>query len=64
MLAGRLKPVLDRRSPFPFTADGVNFQLQASKHAHGKFVVAVLDAADRSADVSGDHSADGSAADI
>ncbi|CAN0007305.1 unnamed protein product, partial [Laminaria digitata] len=42
----RLKPVLDRRSPFPFTIEGVQaaFHLQASKHAHGKVVVAVLGA--------------------
>lgn len=38
---GRLKPVLDPASPFPFTADGVKaaFKLQTSKHAHGKVVV-------------------------
>lgn len=41
--AGRLNPVLDPASPFPFTADGVKaaFKLQASKHAHGKVVVTV-----------------------
>ena len=41
--AGRLKPVLDPVSPFPFTVDGVKaaFKLQASKHAHGKVVVTV-----------------------
>lgn len=51
--AGRLKPVVDHRSPFPFTIEGVKaaFQLQASKHAHGKVVVAVLDT-DPSAGVS------------
>lgn len=52
---GRLKAVIDHRSPFPLTAEGVKaaFQLQASKHAHGKVVISVLDA---------DRSADGSAA--
>lgn len=64
--AGRLKPVLDHRSPFPFTADGVKdaFELQASKRAHGKVVIAVVDQ-DRSGEVSAgislDVPADGSA---
>lgn len=41
--AGRIKPVLDPASPFPFTADGVKaaFKLQGSKHAHGKVVITV-----------------------
>lgn len=38
-----LKPVLDPASPFPFTNEGVRqaFQLQASKHAHGKVVIKI-----------------------
>lgn len=38
-----MKPVLDPASPFPFTIEGVRqaFQLQASKHAHGKVVVKI-----------------------
>lgn len=40
---GRLKPVLEPKSPFPFTLDGVKsaFELQASKHAHGKVVISM-----------------------
>jgi NADPH:quinone reductase-like Zn-dependent oxidoreductase len=43
--AGRLKVVLDPRSPFPFTLEGVvaAFQLQDSMHAHGKVVIQVSD---------------------
>ncbi|CAM9971765.1 unnamed protein product [Choristocarpus tenellus] len=39
--AGRLKPVLDPSSPFPFTTEGVKsaFHLLESKHAHGKVVI-------------------------
>lgn len=41
--SGRLKPVLDPASPFPFAAEGVRaaFKLQGSRHAHGKVVVAI-----------------------
>lgn len=46
------KYVVTRKvSLFPFISGGVNaaFQLQAtSKHAHGKVIIVVLDAADRS----------------
>lgn len=40
---GRVKPVLEAKSPFPFTLDGVRsaFELQASKHAHGKVVISI-----------------------
>ncbi|CAM9502874.1 unnamed protein product [Hapterophycus canaliculatus] len=41
--SGRLKPVLEPASPFPFTAEGVKaaFELQGSRHAHGKVVVKI-----------------------
>lgn len=39
----RLRPVLDPASPFPFTIEGVKqaFELQASRHAHGKVVIKI-----------------------
>lgn len=39
----RLKPVLESRSPFPFTVEGVRdaYRLMMSKHAHGKVVVKI-----------------------
>uniref|UniRef100_A0A7R9WJG4 Enoyl reductase (ER) domain-containing protein n=1 Tax=Pseudictyota dubia TaxID=2749911 RepID=A0A7R9WJG4_9STRA len=42
---GRIRPVLDPASPFPFTEEGVReaFRLQKSIHAHGKVVVKVSD---------------------
>lgn len=42
---GKLKPQVDPASPFPFTIDGVlrAFELQKSKHAHGKVVVTIAD---------------------
>jgi len=41
--AKRLKVVIDSKGPFEFTQTGVTaaFQLQASRHAHGKVVVRV-----------------------
>lgn len=43
---GRLKPVLTPSSPYPFTLEGVKqaFQLQDSRHAHGKVVVKIAEA--------------------
>lgn len=40
---GRLRPILDPASPFPFTEDDVRaaMQLQKSKHAHGKVVIQI-----------------------
>ncbi|CAM9141626.1 unnamed protein product [Discosporangium mesarthrocarpum] len=40
---GKVKPVLDKSSPFPFTTEGVRgaFRLQESRHAHGKVVVEI-----------------------
>ena len=40
---GRLKVILDEKSPFDFTAEGVRaaYRLQKSKHAHGRVVVRV-----------------------
>jgi 2-methylene-furan-3-one reductase len=40
---GRIKAVIDPKSPFPFTEDGAKaaFKLQASRHAHGKIVVQI-----------------------
>lgn len=40
---GELKPIMDPRSPFPFTLEGVKdaFKLQESRHAHGKVIVEV-----------------------
>lgn len=41
----RMKPVLDPSSPFPFTIEGVKraYQLQASKHAHGRVVIKITE---------------------
>lgn len=41
----RLKPVIEPSSPFPFTIEGVKqaFRLQASKHAHGKVVIKLVE---------------------
>jgi len=45
VVEGRLKPILDLQSPFPFNEDGVRraFDLQKSKHAHGKVVIQIAD---------------------
>jgi NADPH:quinone reductase-like Zn-dependent oxidoreductase len=42
---GRLLPLVDSASPFPFTEQGVRqaMALQRSKHAHGKVVIKVAD---------------------
>ena len=42
---GRLKPLVDPASPFPFTKEGVvsAMELQRSKHAHGKVVVTIAE---------------------
>jgi NADPH:quinone reductase-like Zn-dependent oxidoreductase len=42
---GRLLPLVDPASPFPFTEQGVRqaMALQKSKHAHGKVVIKVAD---------------------
>ena len=43
VVEGRLRPTLDPQSPFPFNEDGVRraFNLQKSKHAHGKVVIRI-----------------------
>jgi 2-methylene-furan-3-one reductase len=41
--AGELKPVLDPKSPFPFTEEGVKaaWKLHESRHGHGKVVIEI-----------------------
>lgn len=45
VVEGRLRPVLDPSSPFPFTEDGVKdaMKLQRSTHAHGKVVIEIAE---------------------
>lgn len=44
--SGKIEGVIDEKGPFPFTTEGVRsaFQLQESRHAHGKVVVRVAEA--------------------
>ncbi|KAL9179239.1 hypothetical protein ACHAXT_008529 [Thalassiosira profunda] len=45
VVEGRLKPLVDPASPFPFIKEGVveAFELQRSKHAHGKVVITIAE---------------------
>jgi NADPH:quinone reductase-like Zn-dependent oxidoreductase len=42
---GRVKPVIDSRSPHPFTSEGVQqaFELLRQRAGHGKIVIAVCE---------------------